>query len=282
VPDRSPDTPDHDYRHGRHAGNFADVHKHGVLAWLVHALTAHDASVCVLDTHAGDGLYRLEDARRARGLTALCRAGDAPAALMPYLRALDGLAGGAEPGLYPGSPWLVRALLRPGDLLWLGETHPEAVRALRARFREDPQVRVLEQDAWDLLRRWPPPGCPRGLVMVDPPYVRDAEYRIAPAALIGAARRWARGTCCLWYPLVDGRHTAMLEALWAAFRGCALQAELWVEPPGDGPGMKGSGLFVVRPPGGLDDALSALQPWLQARLARRPGGGVRLARGPEA
>jgi 23S rRNA (adenine2030-N6)-methyltransferase len=280
VHDRSPATPD--YRHACHAGNFADVHKHGVLAWILQALSAHGMPLCVLDTHAGDGLYRLEDAGRAGGLASLCRAGDAPAPLNPYLRALDALAGTAGLDVYPGSPWLLRTLLRPGDCLWLGETHPAAVRTLRGHFGGDPQVRVLEQDAWDLLRRWPPPGCSRGLVLVDPPYVRDAEYRIAAAALREAAARWPSGTCCLWYPLLDGRHTGLLETLWAAFHDCALQAELRVEPPGEGQRMTGSGLFIVRPPAGLEDALAALQPWLQARLVRRPGGGVWLRRGPEA
>lgn len=42
--------------------------------------------------------------------------------------------------------------------------------------------------------------------------------------------------------------------------------------------MTGSGLFVVHPPAGLHEALERLQPWLQARLARAPGGETRLVR----
>ena len=43
------------YRHAYHAGNFADVVKHAVLALLIERLKAKDSAFCVLDTHAGIG-----------------------------------------------------------------------------------------------------------------------------------------------------------------------------------------------------------------------------------
>ena len=47
------------YRHDFHAGNFADVHKHVVLARIVEYLKRKDAAFRVIDTHAGSGLYDL-------------------------------------------------------------------------------------------------------------------------------------------------------------------------------------------------------------------------------
>ena len=47
------------YRHIYHAGNFADVLKHAVLARLVRYLQNKDKAFRVLDTHAGIGLYDL-------------------------------------------------------------------------------------------------------------------------------------------------------------------------------------------------------------------------------
>lgn len=47
------------YRHIYHAGNFADVLKHAVLARLVIYLQQKDKAFRVLDTHAGIGLYDL-------------------------------------------------------------------------------------------------------------------------------------------------------------------------------------------------------------------------------
>ena len=56
------------YRHIYHAGNFADVLKHAVLARLVTYMKAKDKAFRVIDTHAGIGLYDLgsnEAQRRA-------------------------------------------------------------------------------------------------------------------------------------------------------------------------------------------------------------------------
>lgn len=47
------------YRHIYHAGNFADVLKHAVVARLVTYLEQKDKAFRVLDTHAGIGLYDL-------------------------------------------------------------------------------------------------------------------------------------------------------------------------------------------------------------------------------
>ncbi|WP_018233968.1 23S rRNA (adenine(2030)-N(6))-methyltransferase RlmJ [Thioalkalivibrio thiocyanodenitrificans] len=273
--DRRPDVPV--YRHHRHAGNFADIHKHVVLAWLVRALTRADGALCVLDTHAGDGLYRLDDERRAN-LASLRSDAGLPATLAPYLHVLDSLNGPSSLDVYPGSPWLVRALMGPDDALFLAESHPRAAAALSARFRDEPRVRVLERDGWEVLGQWQPAGYSRGLALLDPPYADARDYGIAPDALIDAARRRPDACYCLWYPLVDGCHEPMLKTLSAAFAGSALRAELWVEPLGRPGVMAGSGLFVVRPPAGLHEVLERLQPWLQAQLARAPGGGVRLVR----
>ncbi len=53
------------YRHAYHAGNFADVMKHAVLALALDRLKAKDTPFWVLDTHAGIGRYDL-DAPEAR------------------------------------------------------------------------------------------------------------------------------------------------------------------------------------------------------------------------
>ena len=54
------------YRHGFHAGNFADVLKHAVLARMLVHLRGKDKPFRVIDTHAGRGTYDLggEEARR--------------------------------------------------------------------------------------------------------------------------------------------------------------------------------------------------------------------------
>ncbi len=52
------------YRHAFHAGNFADVVKHAMLARIVAHLKEKPAAFRVIDTHAGAGLYDLGGPRR--------------------------------------------------------------------------------------------------------------------------------------------------------------------------------------------------------------------------
>jgi hypothetical protein len=47
------------YRHAFHAGSFADVVKHAVLARILVHLRDKPAAFRVIDTHAGAGLYDL-------------------------------------------------------------------------------------------------------------------------------------------------------------------------------------------------------------------------------
>ena len=47
------------YRHAYHAGNFADVLKHVILARVITYLKRKPQPFRVIDTHAGAGLYDL-------------------------------------------------------------------------------------------------------------------------------------------------------------------------------------------------------------------------------
>jgi 23S rRNA (adenine2030-N6)-methyltransferase len=55
------------YRHAYHAGNFADVVKHAVLALVIEHLKLKPAAFRIIDTHAGIGVYDLaSEAARKR------------------------------------------------------------------------------------------------------------------------------------------------------------------------------------------------------------------------
>jgi 23S rRNA (adenine2030-N6)-methyltransferase len=47
------------YRHGFHAGNFADVLKHSLVTLTINALKHKDKPFVYIDTHAGAGKYSL-------------------------------------------------------------------------------------------------------------------------------------------------------------------------------------------------------------------------------
>ena len=211
------------YRHAYHAGNFADVLKHAVLALVIEHLKLKPAPFRVIDTHAGVGVYDLgaEEAQKTgewrEGIGRIVSADlppDAAAALAPYLGVVRGLnAQIAREGTltrYPGSPLLARRLMREGDHLVVNELHPEDNIALRKLFGHDPQTKVLELDGWTALKSLLPPKERRGVVLVDPAYEQPGELERLVQGLKEAARRFATGTILLWYPIKDVTAIAQL------------------------------------------------------------------------
>ncbi|MBN8872700.1 MAG: 23S rRNA (adenine(2030)-N(6))-methyltransferase RlmJ [Rhodospirillales bacterium] len=266
------------YRHGFHAGNFADCMKHALLVWLVQALQRKPAPLFVLDTHAGAGRYDLTDERARR--TGEAEAGirrlraDPPAALAPYLASVAAAlalpsrsAGGEGDNAYPGSPSLLRALLRPQDRLACCELHPEEAAALRRYFGHDPQVAVHQRDAWEALRGLLPPREKRGLVLLDPPFEDRQEFARLATGLATAAARFPTGVLAAWYPI---KHRAPVRAFLDAVGESGLRdvvaAELWLREPLDPARLNGCGLLVVNPPYGFETAAPALLAALRERL----------------
>ena len=106
------------YRHAFHAGNFADVVKHAVLARILTHLRDKPQPFRVIDTHAGAGLYDLAgpDASRTgewrAGIGRLTAAKLVPPArdlLAPYLDAVAAFNRDGQIRRYPGSPLVALA-----------------------------------------------------------------------------------------------------------------------------------------------------------------------------
>ncbi len=250
------------YRHAFHAGNFADVHKHALLARLVLAFQRKDKAFRVYDTHAGIGRYDLSaDASTRTGeyRTGIARLLESDAAndllLAPYVGCV--LAEGSTDGalrFYPGSPVLIRQLLRPQDRLSAYELHPQDARSLAELFAGDVQTKAIHLDGWLALNAHLPPKERRGLVLIDPPYEEPGEFERIVDRLVRAHRRWPGGTYAVWYPIkkreaVAAFHASLSDSGIADIIACDLrrQAAGAVET------LIGSGLVVVNPPYGFQE-----------------------------
>jgi 23S rRNA (adenine2030-N6)-methyltransferase len=271
------------YRHAFHAGNFADVLKHAVLAALVEAIKKKDTPFCYVDTHAGAGRYDLHAgaARKTgeyrEGIARVWTRTDAPAALNPYLDAVRALNADGELRYYPGSPRLVRRLLRAQDRMILMELHTSEHPLLQQEFAGDRQVAVHHLDGYQGLRAHLPPREKRGIVLVDPSYEVKTEFKQVVTALKNAYERWNTATLALWYPVLERSTVARLEqALHSSGMREILLAELCVADDDAPPGMHGCGMIVVRPPWKFDVQLRALLPWLWDALAPERRGGTRV------
>lgn len=266
------------YRHIYHAGNFADVLKHAVLARLIRYMQKKDGAFRVLDTHAGIGLYDLssEEAQKTGewldGIGKLMEADLGPQVselLEPYLAAIRELNPEGGVRFYPGSPKLARLLFRPQDRLSAMELHPEDFARLHRLFEGDHHAQITELDGWLALGAHLPPKEKRGIVLVDPPFEEEDEYQRLAEGLEKAYRRFPGGTYCLWYPLKKGAPIKEFhERLQALDIPKMLCAELSVRSDRGITGLTGSGLVIVNPPFTLKDELHQLLPALKDHLAQ--------------
>lgn len=272
------------YRHAFHAGNFADVFKHAVLLALLDALTAKDKPLCCMDTHAGAGLYALDEPHAEKtgewrdGVGRVFAAESLSQPLQRYAQAIRAFNPDGALRLYPGSPALAAHALRKNDRLLLCETQDEEAGSLREYFRADRRVHVHKRDGYAAMNALLPPAERRGLALVDPPFEQQGEeFRVIEAALQAAHVRWPTGVYAVWYP-IKKRATVMPLQRWLAARGWrdVLMAELLVQPDDSPLRLNGCGMAIVNAPWQFDATLAKLLPALKKLLAQTDGATQRL------
>ena len=305
------------YQHAFHAGNFADVHKHIVLTRVLDYLRQKPAAFRVIDTHAGAGRYDLLGSQAARSgewrdgierLFATPRLGTAgsdpaQALVAPYLDIVGALNPGGTLRLYPGSPLIIKALLRRQDRLIACELEPSAAASLKTALHGDARAKALAIDGWMALFANIPPKERRGLIVIDPPYEENIEFERLSETLGQAYRKWPNGLYLLWYPIKQTENTrfsadlsdvppvsyrsrlqnrarrregagTLIRQLRRSGIPKLLRCELSIGPARGEGGLTGSGLIVVNPPFPLERELRVLLPALVRILA--PTGGYRL------
>jgi 23S rRNA (adenine2030-N6)-methyltransferase len=262
------------------------VVKHAVLCRILDYLRTKEAPFRVIDTHAGAGLYDLTGDEASRGgewHDGIARLMAAPlpekgaALLAPYLDVIGALNERGRLKIYPGSPAIVRAWLRPQDRLIACELEPKAAVALSHNMRGDARIKTLEIDGWLALSAYVPPPERRGLVLIDPPFEQDNDFAQLASGLGVAHRKWATGIYALWYP-IKGRPEpdALAKSMSRLGIRKILRAEVTIAPLSDPSRLNGSGLIVVNPPWTLEAELSTLLPVLAGALGRDGKGAYRL------
>ena len=274
------------YRHAFHAGSFADVLKHVVLVRTILHLLQKDAPFRVIETHAGAGRYDLSGAKAARtgewrrGIGRLAErplTGEAAALIEPYLSLVRAANSGDALKIYPGSPLIARALLRPQDRMIFCELHPEERAALIKTVGRDRRAKVVAIDGWAGLKAYIPPKERRGLVLIDPPFEAADEFARLEAGLKEAHSRWATGIILAWYPIKEPREVqAFSRRLSRSGIAKILRIELAVAAHRPGERLAGCGMVAVNPPWVLEREMSVVFPQLAKALARQGAGTYRI------
>ncbi len=276
-----------DYSHRYHAGNHGDVFKHAALLACLAPLTAPGARpLTCLDTHAGEGHYRLGSTGEwTEGIGRLDAGPEPTNAALAELRAALARTGAARRvphrgGEYPGSPRLMFGALRPQDALVAFEREPGAAAALSRVLGETLGAKVRSGDGFTGLTEVAA-GLPsdRALfVHIDPPYTDKAEWTQVVDALATLANTRADAQAMLWYPIKSLTRPNTLHAALRARGVAADVVELHVTPQEiKRNALHGSGVLLVGAPGGVVERIAGLATALGPRLATHGGRyGVRV------
>ncbi len=157
------------YRHAFHAGSHADILKHLTLIHLVEYLQEKPAALTIVDTHAGAGIYSLQDGFAAvskeaeSGIYRLINFKDngnaIPPSVQKYIDYIESENTGDDLTTYPGSPFILAKLLRPQDRLKLFELHPKEIDILRHNIEQltcVKQIDIYAADSFHRLKGLPP------------------------------------------------------------------------------------------------------------------------------
>lgn len=262
------------YRHGYHAGNFADVVKHIALVAILSHLKKKDAGFAVVDSHAGRGSYDLAGTEAGKtgeadaGIGRLRHLGGAmPEALSIYLAMAK-----EKEGWYPGSPLIAAKLLRPQDRLTAIEKHPEEFAALEDLLSPHPNARAEQGDGYIRAVKLVPPPSRRGLVLLDPPFEAPDEFVQLARAIREAWRKFATGIYLAWYPIKSqAEANGFTGEVLAAGMPKALVVE--VEIAAVEGKLARAGLLVINPPYGFEGIMrqsaGLIGPLLGAQITTR-------------
>lgn len=238
------------YRHGFHAGNFADVLKHLVLSKSLAHLIQKDAAILYLDTHAGAGQYSINsnmatktgEYQQGIGAIDLNLLDDG---IEPYRQLLQQFQ---QQNLYPGSPAIAQALLRPQDQLRLFELHPQDFQHLKQHHQSSKHIICSQTDGYQALKALLPAQQKRALVLIDPSYEQKQEYQWVFKALQQAYQRMPNALYLLWYPVVKrGLVQRLFEQIKQSKIRDAWCYELGLQADNNDFGMTASGMIAINP-----------------------------------
>jgi 23S rRNA (adenine2030-N6)-methyltransferase len=276
------------YRHAFHAGNHADVLKHIVLLECLNLMMQKETGLMLIDTHAGAGIYELEDGYASvsgeslYGISKLKEyvknQASAPHLVEQYLNTIEKFNRQYHntSTLYPGSPALIAEALRPVDKLRLFELHPTDIPLLEENINQlhvGRQTQILAKDGFDGLKAFLPPPTRRGLALIDPSYEDKNDYHRLNEVIEDALKRFATGTYAIWYPhlsRIDSQEVPKkLKQIEVAGKPISwLHVMLQVKSPTEGSGLYASGMFIINPPWKLKVALEEAMEYIRDALAQ--------------
>lgn len=244
------------YQHKYHAGNFADLHKHITLIAILRYLQKKTSPYCVIDGFAGDGLYDLNSSEAQRNQEYLSGYGVAKTLAQPQEDNLyQELLNQVNEHLYPGSPTVIKNLLRPQDKAIFIENHPQAHQALLDNIPQQDNIRIFKKDCYEIINSVINFPEPRGVVLLDPSYEVKTEYSKIGQLVAHLHERKPNCIYIVWYPILADNflYKKLLTEL-----NTINNEKTWhhqLKNSQNNIGLIGSGLVVINMPWSVDTIL---------------------------
>ena len=272
------------YRHAFHAGNHADILKHYTFSLVLDYFNQKDKPYCVIDTHAGAGMYALNAVFSQKnkefdtGISHLLSAKNQPNSVQAFTNMVKSFNTADHTNLYPGSPKVAAYYLKKNDQLRLFELHPNDYKILTKNFsKNSKQTKIFMGDGFNGVKAILPPTTKRAITIIDPPYEDKQDYERVVNSIQDSLKRFSTGTYIVWYPLLARPEPEKMVSVLRQQANNWLNVTLSVNTaPKEGFGMFGSGLFIINPPWILPNALKESLPYLTELLGKDNNAGYQL------
>jgi 23S rRNA (adenine2030-N6)-methyltransferase len=239
-------------------------------------MSQKEKAYAYIDTHAGAGLYHLDEGYSAQNKEWLSGTGkviDEKSGLKlldRYKEIINPFWNSSK--AYPGSSLIASRVMRSQDKAFCYELHPRDFEILNTELERDRRFKIIKDDGPKGFVSLLPPPTRRGCILIDPSYEIKSDYIDLQKYIAAALKRFSTGTYIIWYPLLareDARQMALdfpvsLMNLYAGNR-CRIEINFSEKSPEE-KGMYGCGLVVYNPPWILKTMLEQEMPSMAEML----------------
>ena len=235
------------YKHGYHAGNYADVLKHIVLIYLYFFSKKHHKSITYIDTHSGSGIYKYTSKYMDKnkeykfGIKKVQKYIGKNKLILNYLHIIKNI--NKKNNFYPGSPYIISKLSSNSDKLFLCELHNNEFDKLKVNLKKFTNSKILKLDGFDFINNIDLKK--NNLILIDPSYEIKEDYDYIINILCKLDKNFQNSKIIIWYPVLSFKENDLfIEKIRKIGNKNLLNLELPIHLDDEKKGMKGCGLLI--------------------------------------
>ena len=202
------------YRHGYHAGNFADVFKHLILVYLIEK-NKTKKPFTFIDAFAGAGKYFIKDTFMQKnkeylnGISKIINVKTNLSLINKYLDIVKSFNKKNKFEIYPGSCLIASKLTDKQDNLYFSELHNNEFLNLENNFKDDKRVKIEKINAYQNLNKIISKYKGQKLILIDPSYELKNEYNKIINLINHSHSQFPEAIYLIWYPVLNSEKTSM-------------------------------------------------------------------------